>query len=62
MKKFDAEKIFFYKIGSFVNLDNFPSYIELADSLENLLFAYFYGLCVLIEHMHEGVWFTKTYY
>ena len=26
--KFDAEKIFFYKIGSFVNLDIFPTYIK----------------------------------
>ena len=42
-------KNIFLQNGSFVNLDIFPTYIKWADSWENLLFAYFYGLCVLIS-------------
>ena len=32
-----------------MNLDIFPICIKRADSRENLLFAYFYGLCILIS-------------
>ena len=39
----------FWQNGSFVNLDIFPTCIKWADSWENLLIAYFYGLCVLIS-------------
>ena len=48
MKKFDAEKIFFYKIGSFVNLEIFQLILnELIH--EKTCFCIFYGLCVLIS-------------